>query len=75
MALAVGLANSEVEFVFPTSKEVVHPFRRELSGITLRDNNVATVRFCSTIVRATGLLARRRAARGGMHGKGRVALV
>ena len=25
MALAVGLANSEVEFVFPTSEEMGHP--------------------------------------------------
>ena len=25
MALAVGMANSEVEFVFPTSEEVGHP--------------------------------------------------
>ena len=25
MALAVGMANSEVKFVFPTSKEVGHP--------------------------------------------------
>ena len=25
MALAVGLANSEIEFVFPTSEEVGHP--------------------------------------------------
>ena len=25
MALAVGLANSAVEFVFPTSEEVGHP--------------------------------------------------
>ncbi len=25
MALAVGMANSEVKFVFPTSEEVGHP--------------------------------------------------
>ncbi len=25
MALAVGMANSEVEFVFPTAKEMGHP--------------------------------------------------
>ncbi len=25
MALAMGMANSEVEFVFPTSEEVGHP--------------------------------------------------
>ncbi len=29
MALAVGMANSEAEFVFPTSKEVGHPSVQE----------------------------------------------
>ena len=28
MALAVGMTNSEVEFVFPTSEEMGHPANR-----------------------------------------------
>ena len=74
-SLAVGDANSDAEFVFPTSKEVGHPSVPAQAGTRVCDTNVPIVWFGSAIVRATALLTRRRGAGRRVHGKGRLALV